>query len=160
MGVLFAFYFLCLQSLAGIDIGIGSSSFTGGRPVPTLAIGVDAGHWGLLYRGVGVQTSIYAQNAWTLAAYETVYSEKFGNLSSSIGAGAGGSYILRTFRSAPTDDLESTHEYVIGPHLCLKFEFGPVHLGFDTLLGLTRQIVQHLALNFQDMSNVTIGMSF
>jgi hypothetical protein len=152
--------FFSTQGHSAVDLGIGSSSFTGGRPVPALAVGVDLGNWGALYRSVGVQTSIYSQNAWTFGAYKSIYTDKSGSLGSSVGAGLGGTYILRTFRKSPNDSIETTKEYVLGPHLSLKFDLGPVFLSFDTLLGLSRQIVQHLVLNFQDVSHVTIGISF
>lgn len=128
------FLFINFQSEASIDFGVGSSSFTGGRGVPTLAIGADDGNWGGVFRSVGVQTPIYAQNAWTIAAYKTAYSETLGPIESIIGVGAGATYVLRTFRNSPSDPIETSREYVLGPHLSLKFEYGPVYLGFDTFM--------------------------
>ena len=152
--------FIFLQCPAAVDIGIGASSFTGGRSAPALAVGLETENWGILFRSVGVQTTIYSQNAWTVAACKNVYSQSFGVLKNSIGAGIGGSYILRSYRPSVDSEIETTKEYVLGPHLSAKFEFGPVYLGFDTLLGLTKDITQHLVLNFQDMSHVTFGFTF
>lgn len=149
-----------LKSLAMIDIGVGSSSVTGGRSAPAVALGLEYDSWGILARSVGVQTTIYAQNAWTVGAYKNIYNEKFGILGSSIGFGLGGSYIFRTFRESLTADIETSKEYALGPVLIAKFQLGPLYLGFDTVLGITKQIVQHLVLNFQDVSHVTIGVSF
>ncbi len=95
-----------------------------------------------------------------MAGYKVAYSEKFGPVTSLIGAGVGGTYIVRSYRPSPTDPTETVNEHVLGPHFLLKFEFGPTFLAFDTVLGLTHQIQQHIFLNFQDVSHVTLGLSF
>lgn len=151
--------FICSQAFATIDIGIGTSSFTAGRAAPALALGVDTGNWGLLYRSVGVQTTIYAQNSWTLAGLKNIYTEKLGAMNASMGAGLGTSYMMRSFRQSPTATTDSYNETVIGPHLMFKIQFGPGFLAFDTLLGLSSNIVQHIVLNFQDVSHITVGFT-
>lgn len=153
------FGFICSTAFATIDIGVGTSSFTSGRAAPALALGVDTGNWGLLYRSVGVQTTIYAQNSWTLAGLKNIYNEKNGVLNSSLGAGLGASYMMRSYRQTPTATTDSYNETVIGPHLMFKMQFGPMFLAFDTLLGLSTNIVQHVVLNFQDVSHVTFGIT-
>lgn len=107
-------FLLALQSHATIDIGVGSSSVTGGRSAPAIALGF-----------------------------------RFG-----------GSYILRTYWESLTAEIETSKKYAIGPALIAKFQLGPLYLGFDTVLGLNKQFFQHLVLNFQDVSHVTIGVSF
>lgn len=151
--------FICSQAFATIDIGVGTSSFTAGRAAPALALGVDTGNWGLLYRSVGVQTTIYAQNSWTLAGLKNIYTEKLGSMNASMGAGLGTSYMMRSFRQSPTATTDSYNETVIGPHLMFKIQFGPGFLAFDTLLGLSSNIVQHIVLNFQDVSHITVGFT-
>lgn len=153
------FLFICSNALATIDIGVGTSSFTSGRAAPALALGVDTGNWGLLYRSVGVQTTIYAQNSWTAAGLKNIYTEKIGALNASMGAGLGASYMMRSYRQSPTATTDSYNETVIGPHLMFKIQFGPTFLAFDTLLGLSTNITQHIVLNFQDVSHVTFGIA-
>jgi hypothetical protein len=153
------FLFISSNALATIDIGVGTSSFTSGRAAPALALGVDTGNWGLLYRSVGVQTTIYAQNSWTAAGLKNIYAEKIGVLNASMGAGLGTSYMMRSYRQSPTATTDSYNETVIGPHLMFKIQFGPTFLAFDTLLGLSTNIVQHIVLNFQDVSHVTFGIA-
>lgn len=152
--------FFSSLSFASIDIGAGTSSVMSGRPAPTLALNWNSSSWGVLYRSVGVQTPVYAESAWTVAAYKVVHTETMGLLDADVGAGLGGSYILKNFRFDSTVPMESEHDFVVGPELCLKFTMGPVYLGFDTLLGLTSAVLQHVLLNFQDVSHVTIGLSF
>lgn len=148
-----------IEGKASFDFGLGSSSFTAGRPVPALALGYDGDSWGAMYRSVGVQTPIYAQNAWTVAGHRYKLKENFGSIQGSISAGLGASYMVRAFRDSPTAEVESTKEYIFGPHFSLKLQWGYAYFGFDTLLGLHPQIQQHILLNFQDMSHVTVGMS-
>lgn len=154
--VIFSFF----RCFGAIDVGVGTSSFTGGRPAPALAVGLEYDSWGMLVRSVGVQTTIYSQNAWTVAAYKNIFSEKTGILGVSAGAGFGGTYILRTYRTSLISEIENNKEYVLGPHLSAKFQLGFFYLGFDTLLGITKSIQQHILLNFQDVSHVTIGFTF
>lgn len=158
--IILLIYLSFLNCFGAVDVGIGTSSVTGGRPIPALGVGLEIADWGVLLRSEGVQTTIYSQNAWTVAAYKTVFSENMGILGSSIGAGFGGTYILRTYRESLASEIETTKEYVLGPHLSAKFQLSFFYLGFDTLLGLTKQIQQHLVLNFQDVSHVTIGFTF
>lgn len=153
-------YLSFMNCFGAVDIGIGTSSVTGGRPIPALGVGLEIENWGMLLRSEGVQSTIYSQNAWTVAGYKTIFSENVGILETSIGAGFGVSYILRTYRDSLTSEIETTKEYVLGPHLAVKFQLSFFYLGFDTLLGLTKQIQQHLVLNFQDVSHVTIGFIF
>lgn len=143
-----------------VDLGVGTSSFTGGRPIPALALGIEVAGYGVLFRGAGVQTTIYAQNSWTFAAYKQVYREQSGMLAASLGAGLGGAYIVRSYKRSLDSEAQNTYENVIGPHFSAKFEVGVIYLGFDTVLGLTKKILQHVALNFQDMSHVTLGFTF
>lgn len=160
MKILFLFSFLMSSmSLASIDLGLGTSNFTAGRPVPSLAVGLNSNDWGLLYRSEGVQTTIYAQNAWTVAGYKKLHSENIGFIDAHIGAGLGTTYLLRAYRDSPTADTEKESEFVFGPHFLVKFEIGSFYIGFDTLLGLTSDVTQHLVLNFQDVSHFVIGMS-
>lgn len=158
--VLFITILYTLPGSAAFDLGIGSSSITSGRPAPALAINWSSSTWGALYRSVGVQTAVYAQNAWTIAAYKPIATEKLGPITNEIGAGLGGAYILRTYRFTGNADITTERDYAIGPHLTLKLSYGAFYLGFDTLLGLTSKVVQHLVLNFQDVSHTTLGISF
>lgn len=149
-----------LSSLAAIDLGLGTSNFTAGRPVVSLALGYEPNpDWGLLYRSEGVQTTIYAQNAWTAAWYKKISAETIGWSDATMGAGVGTTYILRSYRISKTADEKKQSEFVLGPLLLVKYKIGPMYIGFDTLLGLTTDVTQHIVLNFQDVSHVTFGVS-
>ncbi len=151
--------FTSTYSEASIDFGLGTSSFTYGRAVPSLNVSVESALWGLTYQSEGVQTPIYAQNAWTVSGYRIVQADKFSLGDLSIGAGLGASYIVRSYRSSLTAKEERVSEYVIGPYFCAKYEIGFFFIGFNTLLGITSQIQEHVLLNFQDMSHITLGIT-
>ena len=144
---------------ADYDFGVGTSSVTSGRPVPAVAFGYDNDSWGLVYRSTGVQTPIYAQNAW-MGAWDLRWSkEQMWFFDATIGAGAGAAYVLGSYRESLTASTEFKSDVIVGPHLYLKLKVGPVYLGFDTILGITSKVQQHLVLNFQDVSHFTIGVS-
>ena len=144
---------------ADYDFGLGTSSVTSGRPVPAVALGYSNDSWGLVYRSTGVQTPIYAQNAW-MGAWDLIWpKEQMWFMDATIGVGAGAAYVLGAYRESLTATTEYKSDVIVGPHLYLKLKVGAVYLGFDTILGLTSNVVQHLVLNFQDVSHVTVGVS-
>lgn len=166
--VLFNFYLLMTvaSAHAALDIGTGFSSFTSGRSIPSLAVGLDVGDWGFDYRGVGVQTTAYSQNANTFAIYNKYHVESLGmgrgkdSSAIIVGAGLGGSYIHRTYRTSTTAEISKYTENVGGPYLSVKVRFSYFYFAADTILGLaTGDISQNIFLNFQDMSFITFGVS-
>lgn len=157
--IVFLILFFLPQVWASVDIGIGSSSFTAGRPIPALALGFDGDSWGAIYRSVGVRTTVYAQNAWMLAGHPYKFKENLGMFEGSISAGLGAASMVRAYRDSPSAATASKNEFVFGPQFALKVRYGYFYFGFDTLLGLNSQIVQHVVLNFQDLAHVTFGIS-
>lgn len=148
------------SSHATLNVGLGTSSFTYGRAVPSLNLGFEMeSKWNIEYQGEGAQTTAYSQNAWTLAGYKTVQENQNGILGASIGIGLGASYILQAYRTSPTAITEKNSDTVVGPYLSAKFSLGTFYIGFSTLLGLTSEIHQHILLNYQELSHVTIGVS-
>ncbi|MBN8540536.1 MAG: hypothetical protein J0L82_09130 [Deltaproteobacteria bacterium] len=153
------FFFISSSCWASFDFGIGASSITSGRPSPALALGAESTEWGVLFRSVGVQTTVYAQNAWTLGGYKKILNEPMGPFAVSAGAGLGATYMLRDYRDSPSASNETESDAIVGPQFLVKFQYGVFYLGFDTLLGLTSRFEQHITLNFQDVSHITVGMS-
>lgn len=145
---------------SSIDLGLGTSSFANGRPVNSLALGVDLNSWGIDFRSEGVQTTVYAQNAWTMAAYSRVYKEavgrSFGDLSLLVGFG--GSIIHRGYRTSISESTNTVKEYLVGPYLALKYQVSFFYIGADTVMGIG-DLTQTLFLNYRDMSHFTIGLS-
>jgi hypothetical protein len=149
-----------LSSGATVSLGVGTSSFTYGRAAPSLDLAIESdSKWGLEFQSEGVQTTVYSQNAWILAGYKTIQEDRSEIFGASIGAGFGASYILRSYRTATTSASDKTSDSVIGPYLSAKFSLGMFYLGFNTLLGLTTEVQQHVLLNFQEVSHVTIGVT-
>jgi hypothetical protein len=145
--------------LATVDVGAGTGSFAAGRPILSLALGADGADYGGLYRSEGVRTTAYAQNAWTGAFYKKVNSDKFSIGSFMAGVGFGVSYMIRSYKDPNASDTDVVRDSAFGPHFIVRYTIGPVFLSFDTLLGLTTDIAEHIALNFQDVSHVSIGVS-
>jgi hypothetical protein len=143
-----------------VSLGAGTSSFTYGRAVPSLNLAVDTdSKWGVEYQSEGVQTTIYSQNAWTVAGYKIVQENQTGILGAAIGIGLGGSYMLRTYRTSLTANTEKSSDTAVGPYFSAKFKVGIFYIGFNTLLGLTSSVQEHIVLNFQEMSHLTVGVS-
>ncbi len=86
--------------------------------------------------------------------------ESLGFVRASMGIGAGASYIVRSFRGSPSADLVYDYDPVVGPLFYFRLKMGPVYLAWDTVLGLNASSwYQHAALNFQDVSHVSLGLS-
>lgn len=150
---------LSVKTKASIDIGLGTSSFTYGRAIPSLNVAYASTKWSVIFQSEGVRTTIYAQNAWTIAGYKNIQQDRLGSGAASIGGGLGATYILRTYRDSLTANLEDVSEYVVGPYVTTKYEYGKFFVGFNILLGLTSKIQDHILLNFQDMSHIVFGLS-
>lgn len=141
---------------ANLELGIGVSSVHEGRNVPAIrATYVD--EWSYSVHTSGVRTSVYAQNAWALSAHRRLLQGELGWFNFDLGVGAGAALIDRRYRTSTTSAIETQTEGVLGPSASLRWSAGPVVLGFDALFGLQPSL-QHLALNYQDVTHVTLGV--
>jgi len=141
---------------ASLELGVGVSSVHEGRNVPALrATYVD--DWSYSLHSSGARTSVYAQNAWALSAHRRLLQGEIGWFKFDLGVGAGAALIDRRYRRSTTSAIETQTEGVVGPSASLRWSVGPVVLGFDALFGLQPSL-QHLALNYQDVTHVTLGV--
>jgi hypothetical protein len=140
------------------ELGVGLSSVTSGRSVPALKASAFIGDWKLTGASTGVRTSVYAQNAWSLALLYEGIAAHDGSLDFRAHFGAGAALQTTAYRTSPTAGSSMTHDVALGPAWSLTASAGPFFLSFDGILGL-RNVLQHVALNFQDVALVSIGVS-
>jgi hypothetical protein len=87
-------------------------------------------------------------------------NESFGFAQATMGLGAGAVYIVRSFRGSPSADAVYNYDPVWGPLFVFRLKMGPVFVSWDIVLGLSStSFFQNALLNFQDVSQVSLGLS-
>lgn len=144
------------SALASVEVGVGLSSVHEGRAIPALRATYGE-NWVYSLHSSGTRTSVYAQNAWSASVSRLAQQGDLGWLKFDLNIGGAFALIDRRYRTSTTSEISSQSEFVVGPSATLRWRLGPVVLGFEAIFGL-RPSLQHLALNFQDVTHVTLGV--
>jgi hypothetical protein len=89
---------------------------------------------------------------------QELLAAKFGNLDLLAHGGFGAAVLSSSYRPSISSATEVTNDYVLGPAWSVTLLLGPAFVSFDAILGL-RDFIQHIALNFQDVALVSVGVS-
>jgi hypothetical protein len=147
---------------AGLQVGSGFNSATGGRIVPSVNLGVGSDSFRVLFSSTGVATSAYYQSSYTQGAYWTQKAGEIFGGAVVTGFGVGGLYAERGFLSS-SSVLEKKGDYVLGPAFFSQWNFlGPVFIGVEGLYGLigpSNRYYDIVSLNARDHVNFIIGVS-
>jgi hypothetical protein len=158
MAFLFASIF-GISAMASVELGVGSTSATGGRLVPSLAAGLATTDWGLFASSTGVANSYYYQSNYQLSFY-WMYSQKTlwgGDISP--GFGIGSMYTVRSFKDVGATSELKSDDFLLGPALRMHWiYFNTIYLGFDAIWGL-RSLANVVGLSYQDYTCVSFGVS-
>ena len=152
--------FITTPSYGNIEVGTGLSSATGGRTVPTLALGVHLSNWTASGFATGVQSEYYYHSAYAAHLFRTWKSGTFlgGNVESGFG---GGLYYSQRAYQASNETVETTSsDFVFGPAYRLHLVYWDhVYINMDAIFGL-RDFSLHTALTFQDVISLSLGVTF
>lgn len=146
---------------AGLLIGSGFNSATGGRLVPSLNLGVGSDSFEVLFTSTGVSTPAYYHSAYKLGAYWTWKAGDFlvGNIDAGFGGGA--LYAIRSFADTGAQ-ADTKTDYVLGPTFFARWNFWePVFIGVDGLYGLIGPSGKNgdvLVLNARDNVSFVLGV--
>ncbi|MCB0415662.1 MAG: hypothetical protein KDD50_15090 [Bdellovibrionales bacterium] len=161
----FSFLFILLmlfsskKAFAFIDVGLGQSSVNSGRGVMSLAAEVYGTQYSLSLVSTGTQTPIYYQSNYSVSVYKNWESGPFifGHIASGFGVGI--FYGVRGFTDGTTAEA-SNSDVGFGPSFKVQWFFAsPLFFKIEGLFGL-RDLSSHLALNFQDFTTFSLGVSW
>jgi hypothetical protein len=137
-------------------VGVGVSSVHEGRVIPALRASYGE-EWSTSLHSSGLRTSVYAQNAWAASVHRRLVQGDLGWFKFNFSAGAAAALIDRRYRTSTTSAIQTQTEGVLGPSASLRWSTGPIFLCFEAIFGLQPSL-QHIALNYQDVTHVTLGV--
>ena len=160
-----SFFILCWlgflnPALSEIELGSGTSSFTGGRLIPAIELGYATPNQVFTWAATGVRNSYYYQASHQLAFYKTwnVGTMWGGDMNSGFGGAL--AYSLRSFKDEGSTTENNASDIVIGPCLRMNLSYGFVFFNMAATFGL-RDFGTHLTgLSFQDIEFFSMGVRF
>lgn len=157
--VLPIFLVLFAQSAhAALELGVGSTSATGGRIVPALATGITTSDLGFFGSSTGVANQYYYQANYQLSLYWLLGNGIFWGGKISPGFGLGTMYTVRSFKDEGATSEANSDDFAAGPALRLHWiYFDSVYLGLDAMWGL-RNMANITALAYQDYTCLSLGV--
>lgn len=159
--VLGVFVILChaLPSLASLELGVGSTSATGGRLTPAIAAAIANPSWGIFVSSTGVANQYYYQSNYQLSYYWMLNNGTMWGGKISPGFGLGTMYTVRSFKDqGATNELKSD-DFAFGPSFRIHWIlFDSVYLGLDAMWGL-RNMANIVGLAYQDYTCLSFGVT-
>ena len=155
----FLFFFsIALSAQASLEIGTGSTSATGGRFVPALAIGISNSSWGIFASSTGVANQYYFQSNYQLSYYWIHNSGTMWGGVISPGFGVGTMYTVRSFKDEGSTIELKSDDSALGPALRLHWiYFDSIYIGLDAMWGI-RNMANIVGLAYQDYACLSFGM--
>ena len=148
------------MTFANIEMGAGINSAHSGRTVTTLSLGVNSGSVGGTFFTSGTQSTYSYQSTYALNIYKI---KKAGDLIGGVvnfGYGFGGSYSKHGLKDLNATESVTKSDFVLGPSLRLNWIlFKHLYINMEGIYGL-RGLFSHLALNFQDVVFLGVGVVF
>lgn len=145
---------------AGIEVGAGTTSATGGRIVPALSLSLTAASWAVFVSSTGVKNTYYHQSNYQTSAYWLYPGGSLLGGSVSAGFGIGGMFLMRSFQDDGSTTEIRSDDWLAGPAGRIRWSyFDLLYLGIDAIWGL-RTLAGALTLNYQDYTCVSVGVMF
>jgi hypothetical protein len=146
---------------ATVSAGVGISSYTAGRIVPALSLAAELTPAYLLSgQSTGVKSGYYSHSGYAASLYRVWSPGAFWWGPLRAGVGLGFFYAEHAFRDGATAPLEKQSDYGGGPALRMDWNFaGPVYLSVESLFGL-KKISPNLLLTYQDITQVSVGLTW
>lgn len=143
---------------AALELGVGSTSATGGRIVPAIATGITTSEYGLFGSSTGVANQYYYQANYQLSLYWLLGNGTFWGGRISPGFGLGTMYTVRSFKDENAASESKSDDFAIGPALRVHWiYFDSIYLGLDAMWGL-RNMANITALAYQDYTCLSFGV--
>ncbi len=142
-----------------VQLGVGMTSFTSGRQVPSLQIGYETKTLGISFSSTGYRTRYDYLSGYIGSLYQIFNIGEFWGIKAKGGFGGGAYYTQRGYRETLVDETKEVTDAGIGPAFSIgiyPYDFMFVKVESLYALGST----YNLFLVFQDAAQLTIGVSF
>jgi hypothetical protein len=154
-----ALFFISVRSFASVDLGVGISSFTSGRAIPSINGSIKFTDWTISAFTTGAATPLYSHSGYYLGMTHNFISGKlFGqDVNSSLGFGS--FFAKRHYKATEAAPLENRDDFAVGPAFKIKWQFlEHAYMGFDYLMGI-RPSMALIAFATQDVVGFSLGVS-
>lgn len=143
----------------GLQAGLGTTSFTSGRLIPSLYLGADIQKFGVAVHTTGYQTRYdYLAGYVVMGFIRFPIGQLFG-APMEFGGGLGGYYGKRGYRDDPnSENLVIWDDFKLGPAFRVSFHPAFFFVRIETLLALSSP--NNILLSFQDMTTLSLGARF
>lgn len=160
LGILLVGMFVCWPAFADrFQLGTGLTSFTSGRRVPSLYLGLNISNYGFGFHSTGYRSRHdYLAGYVLMGFYRMPIGELF-TQEVELGVGGGGYFGRRGFRDTPTsENIVEWDDFNIGPAFRVSYHPGFFFVRIETLLALSSP--NNIILVFQDMTTLSLGVRF
>lgn len=142
-----------------VQLGIGTTSLTSGRHVPSLQVGYENSNLAVAFSSTGYKTRYDFMSGYILSAYKIHELGTFWGMRAQAGFGLGTYYTQRGFRETPESELKNTDDFGIGPAFRVGiYPFDFFYIRVEAMYAMGS--LYNLLLVFQDAAQLTIGVSF
>ncbi|MCB0342772.1 MAG: hypothetical protein KDD59_11035, partial [Bdellovibrionales bacterium] len=146
-----------LHSQASFELGVGTTSVTSGRLVPSLAVANYGASWGVSGFATGVQTATYYQSAYGLNILSIWSSGDFFGGPVQSGFGLGLYYAVSAYQDSLSSTEETAADFTLGPAFRVQWLFlDPLYFNLEATFGL-RSPTAILQLSAQDVVSFALG---
>lgn len=118
------------------ELGLGFSSPYTNRTVPVLTAGYESPNWKFTGSTAGVQSQLYFQSTYGLAAYKYWKAGDLWGYEVQTGFGGGVYYSVRGFRDGVNAPLEKASDVGVGPAILVQWNFPSVFLKLEATMAL------------------------
>ena len=147
-------------ALAGIEVGTGNNSMTGGRYVPSLDLAYLYNDKVFTWSATGVKNDYYFQSSHQIGFFK---SWKAGDMwGGDMTSGFGGSiaYTSRGFQDKGSTNEKKDSDFLIGPAFRMNLSYNFFYINMSATFGI-RNLAAHLgSLTFQDVESLSVGIRF
>lgn len=148
---------ICTQSLATVQAGAAMTSFTSGRQVPALQLGLETS--GLLFSATttGYHTKYDYLSGYIVSGYKLWSGGTLIGATVKLGFGLGGYYSKRGYKDNLTSETKAKDDFGIGPAFTAGiYPFDFMYIRLEALFGVGH--INNLFLTFQDMAQLAVGV--
>jgi hypothetical protein len=139
------------------ELGVGFSSPYTNRNVLVLSLGYENPNWKFTGSTAGVQSQLYFQSTYGLAAYKHWKSGELWGYDVQTGFGGGAYYSVRGFRDGVNAPLEKVSDLGVGPAILVQWNMSSWFFKLESTLALQNIFKTLFAASVPDNTVFVVG---
>lgn len=145
------------QCFATVQAGTAMTSFTSGRQVPGLQLGLETANLLFSATATGYRTKYDYLSGYILSGYKLWTGDTLLGAPVKLGFGLGGYYSKRGYKETLSSETKSKDDFGLGPCFTAGiYPFDFMYLRIEALFGVGN--INNIFLTFQDMAQLSLGV--